>query len=377
MEAAIGARVRARLKEVLPDLTQAEFAARVDIPADAFSRSLNGKRAFTAVELVDIARELGSSAHWFVTGESDPFAVRYAGRHSFDHSTKSHVPIDWDEADRALADVALAYIQAYGDEPALAARAIPVKPDVVRATLAEAGGEDFVRRLADLVESELGVDVVRIPGVDRGYALDVLGHRVIVVGETGSWFYENWSIAHELAHVAADELSPLGDSACDDPEAERRANRFASTLLLPDDVMRAVPWATATEADLGRFLWDTGVSTKAVAHRLQRLGIVPSSRIAAALELKTQAVISKSFVSVPGNEDRIASRMQDASARRFPAHLIAKHRIGVAEGSLLPEMLAWMLSVDPSVIEWEIGPSPLRADIAWLGKELGLDVPGD
>lgn len=377
MEEQIGARVRARLKSLHPGTSQADFAAQVGIPADAFSRSLNGKRAFTATELVDIAALLGTSAHWFVTGEEDPFTVRYAGRHTFNQQTKLHEPIDWPDADSILADVALAYVQAYGSGPPTAQRPLPRTPKEVRARLERRGDPEFVRGLADHIEDEFGIDVVRILGVEGGFALEVLGHRVIVLGETGSWFYENWSLAHELAHIVNDELSERGDSACDDPAAERRANTFAAELLLPRAVVDRVAWATASERDVGQFLWETGVSTTALKNRFEVLRIVPSATVATSLEQRTQAVIGR----VPGGQvaqqDGIARRMQDASARRFPAHLIATHRAGVADGTLLPDTLGWMLGVDPESISLELAPAFVPVDLDWLGDQFGRSATSD
>lgn len=377
MEEQIGARVRARLKEIQPGLSQAEFAARVGVPADAFSRSLNGKRAFTATELVDIANQLETSAHWFVTGEPDPFSVRYAGRHTFNHETNAHEPIDWDDAHRVLADVALAYVQAYGDQPPRVAAHFPRGAAETRARLHKRGGSDFVRHLADHIEAEFGIDIVRIPGVDKGYALEVLGRQVIVLGETGSWFYENFSLAHELAHVLRGELSVRGDSACDDPAAERRANNFAAELLLPTELIASVNWREASDIELGHFLWKTGVSTQALKTRLASLNVVPSPAVATSIRQKTQTVIGRALASEAGQGDLIADRMQDASARRFPAHLIAAHRAGVANGSLLPDTLAWMLNLSPESLAAELAPAPEPVDLDWLSQQFGLPSTRD
>lgn len=377
MEAEIGARVRARLKEIQPSQTQAEFAESVGIPPDAFSRSLNGKRAFTATELVDIANRLGTSAHWFVTGEADPFAIRYAGRHTFNQDTKAHEPIDWDDAHRVLSDVALAYIQAYGDRPPIQPPTFPTNASTARTRLESRGGSDFVRRLADHIEAEFEIDVVRIPGVDKGYALDVLGRQVIVLGETGSWFFENWSLAHELSHVLRRELSERGDSACDDPAAERRANSFAAEFLLPRESVAEVNWKEASEEDLGHFLWESGVSTVALKNRLANLGVVPSAAVSASLTQKTQAVIGRAFAGVSGQDNRVADRMQDASARRFPAHLIAAHKAGVAEGLLLPDTLAWMLNLNPESVASELAPTAEPIDLGWLEEQFRLPPASD
>lgn len=68
----IGERVRARISELDPPPSHRYLAMSIGMTPDAFSRSLNGKRAFTAVELVELAEQLATSAHWFVTGDTDP-----------------------------------------------------------------------------------------------------------------------------------------------------------------------------------------------------------------------------------------------------------------------------------------------------------------
>lgn len=373
MEAEIGARVRARIEESSPRPTQRELATAIGMTPDAFSRALNGKRAFTAIELVELARELGTSAHWFVAGEPDPFAVRIAGRHTFDPETRQHVPIDGDGEASPLDTVALAYIQAYGDEPPRRAAHPPVSADRVRSLLREAGGDDFVRQFAELIERVFDIDVVRIDTVSRGYALEVLGRRAIVIGETGNWFYENFSLAHELSHVLRGELSERGDSACDDPESERRANAFAAGLLMPRALLAGVDWMAATPGEIADLIWRLGVSTDALRKRLTSLGIRTSPEVDASLELKTQALLRRAWTPTEDG-DPITSRMEVAAARRFPHHLLERHRARVVEGALRPATLAWMLGVDESSLAGELAPLPPEGDVDWLAEELGLDV---
>lgn len=370
MEAEIGARVRERIKTVMPGVSQGDVARMIDLPADAFSRSLNGKRAFTAVELVELAHLLRTSAHWFITGEEDPFAVRYAGRHTFDHDLGEHVPIDWDDEHRPLADVALAYVQAYGSDGPCPARKNPSTAADTRKRLVEVGGEGFVRHLADHIETAFGIDVVRFSAVSRGFAIEVLNRPVIVIDETPNWFRENWSLAHELARVLLGELSQLGDKACDDPEAEKRANAFAAELLMPSALIRSIDWTTATSSIVAEFVWRTGVSTEALGNRLTGTRTRIGPEVAAALGLKTQALLRQS--DVPADPELISERMRDATQRRFPSHLVDAHRAAVSEGTLGPQILAWMLDVDAAVLEEELAPPAVPADVDWLARELGL-----
>ena len=371
VDAEIGERVRARISEFAPSPIHRNLALAIGMTPDAFSRSLNGKRAFTAVELVELAEHLKTSAHWFVTGEQDPFAIKFAGRHVFDESTMTHVPIDWSGEGRPLDDIALAYIQVFGQSEVIVPAQTALTASAVRAELTSTTGDDFVRTLAEAVEATFGIDVVRIRGVDRGFAMEVLGRQVIVVGETGNWFYENWSIAHELDHVLRGDLSERGDAACDDPKAEKRANAFAADLLLPLDLLRTVDWQNASEADVARFVWMAGVSTDALSRRLAVKRVNVSAATHQALDMKTQALLRAWWSSEqPG--DPIAERMQTASARRFPGHLLSAHRLAVEDGLVPPATLAWMLGVEEASLAAELTPAATPPDVDWLARELGL-----
>ncbi len=105
--------IAARVKEALAasGLTQAELARRAAMKEPAMSKALGGVRSFAAVELAEIASVLDVSLHHLITGEPDPFEVRAAARHSFDHAVRSYASDA--EPDRAvLEDIALLYRQA-------------------------------------------------------------------------------------------------------------------------------------------------------------------------------------------------------------------------------------------------------------------------
>ncbi|MFD3509305.1 ImmA/IrrE family metallo-endopeptidase [Nocardia sp. NPDC058666] len=83
-----------------------------------------------------------------------------------------------------------------------------------------------------------------------------------------NWFRSNWSLAHELAHLA------LGHHAGDHVPGEAEelpADEFAANLLLPEELVRQHDWQSMGEQELARFLWETGVSTVVVKNRLATL----------------------------------------------------------------------------------------------------------
>ncbi|MEP6480107.1 MAG: XRE family transcriptional regulator [Rhodoglobus sp.] len=369
MEAEIGARVREKLKVLQPSVTQAEMAVRLDLPPDAFSRSLSGKRAFTAVELVKLAEELKTSVHWFVTGEPDPLAVTFAGRHSYDPAVKDYVRVNWESSRQVRDDVALAYIQAYADEPPVVSTRSWTAQEA-RAALIDAGGANFVRQLANHVETAFGVGVVRVDGIEPDFALTVLGRHVIVLDASAYWFRENFSIAHELAHILLGHLSDLGEQACGNKAAERAANSFAAELLTPTADFSSLAWATMAPLDVASYVWAAGISTMAIRARLQALKIVTGIAAQTALDEKTQVLIQR---EIPTLADEVSLRMQEARGRRFPEQLVSAHSNLIAAGRLGAGTLAWMLGEPLELIRDELAPARRPADLDWLASELGLD----
>ena len=372
MDSEIGDRIRSRMKASAPELSQKAIAENIEMTPDAFSRALSGKRAFTAVELVKIAEILGTSVHWFVTGEPDPLAVTVAGRHTFDHQSRTHQQIDWASADSVLSNISLAYLQVDWQEvrPREVADRSPL---AIRRLLENVGGAEFIRRLSSLITQVLGIDFIRVQGVATGFALQVGDRQAIIVGETGSWFHENWSIAHELAHILAGDLATVGESACDDPQAERAANSFAAEFLLPAVRLKALDWKSISPVEVARLIWESGVSTQALATRLASLRVTVPAHIASLLELKTQALLRR-HGSLAGERDAITERMNEAASRRFPDDLLAAHREAIEDGRLAPDTLAWMLGVDVAGLEEQLSPLPAEhLDVDWLARELGLD----
>ncbi|MBL7519132.1 ImmA/IrrE family metallo-endopeptidase, partial [Frankia sp. CNm7] len=213
----IGDRVLEQIGRSCPTALHRDIADRVEMTADAFSRALRGKRAFSSIELARLADLLDADIHWLITGLPDPHRLVVAARHDFDHLTGRREVPGRDRDEQALRDVALAYRQAYPQPERL--RELPDSPGAVRAAL----DEGFVRPFADRLESRLGVDVVRLADLSTAYSFAIGGQRVIALPATGNWFRENWSLAHELGHLAlAHHDQGLSESDRDRHEAGAR-----------------------------------------------------------------------------------------------------------------------------------------------------------
>lgn len=337
-----GARVLERLAEALPSVNRAQLARRVGMDPSA---------------LVAIACELRISTDWLLVGE-DRFLVVIAARHAYADRTYS---ADLEGIDDAVRGVALEYERA-AELAELPSRPVPRDPAQARHLLTEIAGPDWPRCFASAVERTFGVDVVKVASDNaEGVSLSLPNAHVIIVPTAVAWSRQNWTIAHELAHIASDDFVPLAHAATSEREREAAANAYAAELLLPAADLRAVGWATVDEAFAARFVWNSGVSIVALNNRLATLGLPQIEQHGPPLALLRRHIVGSSPL-----DDPITARRQEAGARRFPSRLVAAHESDPRSEHLL----AWMLGVVPA----EQGGVPLSADadLDGLARELGL-----
>lgn len=335
----IGARVRQAMSQA--GMQQKQLAERVGMTPDALSRALSGQRGFAAIEVAAIATELGADVHEIITGEPDPHRLVLSARHTFDHETGER-RVDGLDGDQALlTDVRLAYAQV---DPAPRGEELPAGVEEVRQLL----GPDFVRTFIDRL-ARLGVDVVRISGLSTAYSLTVEGRPLILLAESGNWFFENWSLAHELGHLALGHEGVVPDAAGFDAK-EGAANAFAAELLLPDARLRDLNWEHLAPSTVAEHVWEWGVSTEALRRRLGALGLEPSDDVAEVLTWTTQKLLRRHWAGAKDG-DPISRRMTEAGERRFPAWLQEAHLEQIARGAVGKGTLAWMLGVPAETLE--------------------------
>lgn len=358
----IGARVREAISERASAAPQYEIAQSVGMKPDALSRAINGQRAFSSIELATLAGHLGVDIHWLITGQADPRRLRFAARHTFDHVTGERDVPGLEDDRRVLADIELAYRQA-GD-PGVSER-VPATPAGVR----EALGGDFVASFLQRLEDRLGIHVVRVPELSTAYCFSVDGRHVIAMKATGNWFYENFCLAHELAHLAAGHLS--ADVVSD--EAEAAANAFAAELLMPVRTVREADFDRMTAEGLARWVWDHGVSTDATARRVVACGIATDDVVREWAAQPTQRLLRRHWRSPDPRLDAISERMSAAARRHFPQSMIGAHIERIESGLIGPEALAWMLDVDVAELDLKAPELP-SGDVDALAAELGLSL---
>ncbi len=352
MNPSIGERVLGALPKGTP---QKEIARQVGMTEDAFSRALHGHRGFSALELARLAQVLNQDIYLLITGEPDPNRLVVSGRHNVDSQTWVR-SIEGEQGDKPiLSDVVLAYRQA---ETVRSLRPSNVPADLAGAR--EALGEGFARAFIERLAA-LGIDTVRLPDLSTAYSLRIGPRDVIVIPESGNWFYENFSLAHELAHLVLGHEGVMVTEGREVSREEAAANRFAADLLLPEHELRAMDWSTLPASDLAAHVWRWGVSTSTLKVRLEALHLPVSPQARSLLDLKTQGLLRRHWVpDEPG--DPITERMTSASARTFPTWLKDAHLEGVAEGRLQKGTLAWMLGVDPQTLEVDEPSAPTMSD---------------
>ena len=368
----VGERVR-RLIDGLEDAsTHREIAQSIEMTTDAFSRALNGKRAFSSMELARVADVLGADIHFLITGQPDPNRLVVAARHDYDFSSgRRQVP--GRAGDQAvLEDIGLAYQQAYDGVPPEVPQPLPSGVDKIRAQL----GDAFVRPFIEQLEIELGIHVVRVDELSTDYSMSIAGRHVITVVATGNWFRENWSLAHELGHLVLGHLD-----ATQREEHEHAANAFAANLLLPAAVLRATDWTQLEPNELAQLVWDLGISTDALERRLKHLSVPTSPQVSELLRQPTQRLLrhhwrprkspSRGIGQVDPFIDEISDRMDAAATRRFPSPLQRAHLDKIAAGQLGKGTLAWMLHISGDHLEVETPAAPTEMDSATLASMLG------
>ncbi|MDO5504601.1 MAG: XRE family transcriptional regulator [Actinomycetia bacterium] len=333
-----------RVRSVIPEgMSQREFAGHLGMTPDALSRALSGQRGFAPVELGDVAALTGQDLHWLISGRRDPWRLDPAARHQWDADTGGYSNPGRVEDDELLATLLAVYRAAYPGGP-------PGSPDLpgTASAVRDLLGADFVELFSDRVEEHLGIDIIRLPRLSTSYSLRVGSRGVIVLSATPNWFYSNWSLAHELGHLA------LGHHATEssDDINEREANAFAAELLLPADAMGRVHWSKATRSEVAEFLWESGVSTLALRNRLtsMRLGAAAVD----SLEQATQKYLRAHLPPVATGSPRVsmAQRERQAAERRYPAALHEDLRARVEEGEADPALLAWLLDTPVSEVDF-------------------------
>jgi transcriptional regulator with XRE-family HTH domain len=355
--------VHDRVRRVMDaaSLSQAAFAERVGLTADKLSKSLNGVRRFTSLDLARIAEFGDTTVDWLLVGR-EPLRPSFAAR-----TARSPRPAPAaapgaeaeadDRPDASLESLLRRFTGAYEVLEALGrARVLPELPEppqgverfvdqgeaLARDALAllESHGVASVAeldtpQLVDVVDQVFGVDVAQVglpSGVD-GVAWHTDAFRLVLLARTDRWTRQRFTLAHELGHVLArDAQQPLAERHLAPGHQknydEVRANVFAAGFLMPErEVGLAVEKAghppgaagSAGPVDLGEaaqaaMVVRFQVSPSALAARLHQLGVISGEARKALRGMTTEQCHL-----LVGEAGRLQDRTASAVAERVPS----------------------------------------------------------
>ena len=214
-------------------------------------------------------------------------------------------------------------------------------------------GTGFSQYMVSRINERLSVDVLVIDLKGDAYTMKVAGRYVIVTKRTPVWFRQNFSLAHELGHIAFDTFhSPVASDA----STEGKANAFAAELLMPESQLRTLEWATMSMTEFAQYVWDFGVSTKALVNRLSTLRLPLSKNIEDARNQNTFSLLRRYWAPEATHMDQtdpITVRRERSAQRSIPSGLTSRLETAVLAGKAPKQSLAFLLDV--SVDDLDLG----------------------
>jgi len=328
------------------------FAQDIGLDDSKLSKSLNGARRFSSLDLARIADKCGVTVDWLVTGEEPALAVaarttsgqaRTALEAAKRYSTMREdlAVFGWEQPWRPLeAEIPGGTYAEQGK--ALAAAAL------ARAT--EAGLSLTGASLPALVEKAFGADVAVVAleeGFD-GLAASSDEAKLIVLGTSQVPARQRFTLAHELGHLLAgdDQGVHLDKDVYDRAQAkdpsEMRANGFASVFLMPEGILRSAAGTTGLdEKTFAALSCDLQVSPSALAIRLQQLRLIDAGTCD-----RFKKVTAARAAALASRGEEFARRVADAGTPRPPGLLVRDAYLAYESGATTLRPYASLLGVD-------------------------------
>ncbi|MFG2463424.1 helix-turn-helix domain-containing protein [Streptomyces sp. NPDC048523] len=284
--------LNARVRQVLDGIgePQAQFAQRIGMSADKLSKSLNGTRRFTSLELALIAEQGHTTVDWLLHGteprRATALAARTRARGAAAPDDSKAAVLRHAEIIDALASVGhrlnLPELPPLPDESDSIAQGSRLAEDA-SAVIGLSPRGVTARGLAEQWEKVFGLIAATtdLPDGLDGLSWDTGDFRLVLVGRTDVWTRQRFTLAHELGHILAGDAidRPLTEHIApniDEGQAEVRANAFAAELLMPhkEVAQSAADAGSLNEEALLSLSWEYQVSPSAMATRLHTLGII-------------------------------------------------------------------------------------------------------
>lgn len=357
-----------RVRDVIQasGLSQRDFGAQIGLDDSKLSKSLNGTRRFSSVDLARIAQLSGRSVDWLVTGAEPQLAV--AARTSDGNATdilrvaRKYGAIRADMAAlgfpqpwRPVAvDLDTGTYRAQGYRLAAAASA----------RLSADGAPRWGSGFLDAVESAFGVDIC-LAEIGAGQSFDGLavsadGVKLIVLTVGTVPARQKFTLAHELGHLLAGDDQGIhldedifGPAQRRDP-GEQRANAFAAAFLMPEAALRQAVEAHgfAIEA-FAQLVCDLVVSPSALAYRMLDLRLIDSG-----LCDEYRRLTAAKAAAIAGRGAEYSRQVIEARAPRPPGLLVRDTYAAYEQGVATLRPYATLAGVDEGGLREALESNP-------------------
>lgn len=279
-------------------LSQTQLAQALGVDRTVLSRVEKGERRVTALELLDLARELGRRVEWFLT-PPEPAVVQHRGTDPEELATVRAIDV---ELETLAADVRLlrdlGHLQ-LSERPRVFARpeSSAEAEELGRSIRSLAGISDGpVHDLVGLGE-RLGLLAFSVDlGQNEADAASMVQdrHGIALINSSFGVGRRRLALAHELAHVMVDDQYQTDfrvDAAAEASRHEAQMDRAARAVLLPEETLRAA-WQQASRYELRGAVVRLGsefrVGMSTLAKRLWELGLVDAAEAAVIREVHTR-----------------------------------------------------------------------------------------
>lgn len=276
-----------RVRELIErsGLTQGEFASQVGLDAAKMSKSLGGARRFSSLDLARIAERFEVTVDWLL-GADEP-RIAMAARAAVGSSASLALYQAAELLEMREGAARLGYPQPWSPVPVTSTSTLAVDQGEALAHEALArvsslGLSPVTSDLAGTIESAFGADVALASlgeGFD-GLAASSHGGRLILAAVTPVAYRQRFTLAHELGHLLLDDDQGVHtdtDIFVRHPSSattEMRANAFAASFLMPENLLRSEVVSGFDEVAFARLSIALLVSPPALAYRLASLRLI-------------------------------------------------------------------------------------------------------
>lgn len=334
-----------------------ELAAQIGLDPSKFSKSMNGRRSFSSLELALIAEVGGTTVDWLLTGRPER-RWQVAARATFP------APADAQESVRAIVSDVATRFDALRDlglaDPVSQLPEVPKSGRYVER--AEKAARAAHQRLEGLpmagtatasligeIEQYLGINVsvVQLPSGIDGLSYQDGDFRLIVLAATNRYARQRYTLAHELGHLLfgdAEEqvLAESLFSKRDISKQESRANATAASFLMPAEELRRELGSSSPEDKFDELVWRFWVSPDSLAWRLKNLDFIDD-------ELRERLGVRTVRASADriGKAGEFVQRSQQSENSRSPWRLVNKYLEAYSQGEVtlrpVAQLLRWSL----------------------------------